>query len=84
MPECLLLSPAVLQLGYISSWSSLAAYRRRHPQAPDPLLGFKQQLLAGLQIGANGIAAGGSAEAVVRLEWPVFVILAKQPVPLTA
>jgi hypothetical protein len=33
------------QVGYVSSWSAYAAWRRAHPHAPDPLPAFQQRLL---------------------------------------
>lgn len=66
-------------LGYLSTWSSLAAHRRQHPQAPDPLTAFQQHLLAALGRGEEAVQ---DPTPVVRLQWPLFVILAKEPVPL--
>jgi hypothetical protein len=37
------------QVGYASSWSAYSIYRKQHPDKPDPLVEYKQQLLAALQ-----------------------------------
>ena len=66
------------QLGYMSSWSAHSTYRRQHPELPDPLVAFGRQLQQVL-----GIAdADAEREGTLRLAWPVFLFLAKQPVPL--
>lgn len=36
------------QLGYLNSWSAYQTYRKQRPGEPDPLVGFRQQLLAAL------------------------------------
>jgi hypothetical protein len=38
-----------MQVGYASSWSAYSIYRKQHPDMPDPLVGYTQQLLAALQ-----------------------------------
>lgn len=79
--------PPPPQLGYVASWSAYAAYRRQHPQAPDPLAAFSEQLLAALGMGeeeAAAAATAGEEVPVLRLEWPLFIILAKDPLPLPA
>jgi hypothetical protein len=44
-----------MQLGYLQSWSAHQTYRAQHPERPDPLLEFKQQLLEalGAKVGAG-------------------------------
>ena len=64
------------QVGYMASWSSYTAYRRQHPDRPDPLAAFRRQVQELLGIRDSGEAAS------VRVEWPLFLILAKDPVPL--
>jgi hypothetical protein len=34
-----------MQLGYLQSWSAYETYRTQHPERPDPLVEFKEQLL---------------------------------------
>lgn len=38
--------PCRMQLGYLQSWSAYETYRTQHPERPDPLVEFKEQLLA--------------------------------------
>jgi hypothetical protein len=42
-----------LQLGYLQSWSAYETYRTQHPERPDPLVQFKQQLLEALGAGVS-------------------------------
>jgi hypothetical protein len=46
--------PRCMQLGYLQSWSAYETYRTQHPERPDPLVAFKQQLLEalGAEVGA--------------------------------
>jgi len=37
------------QVGYMSSWSAYNMYRKQHPQRPDPLLEFRQQVMDALE-----------------------------------
>jgi hypothetical protein len=37
------------QVGYMSSWSAYNMYRKQHPQQPDPLLEFRQQVMDALE-----------------------------------
>lgn len=69
------------QLGYLASWSAHATHRQRHPDAPDPLLPFRAALLEATGLGEEG---ADSPEPVLRLEWPIFMMLARQPVPPAA
>lgn len=69
---------AHLQVGLIGSWSGYNTYKARNPDAPDPLIAFK----AGIQEALH-ILDADDPEAV-NLEWSLFVILAKDPVPLPA
>lgn len=63
-------------MGYLSSWSALAEYRRRHPEAPDPLIAFKHRAAAAL-----GIAEADSDDpSRLVIEAPLSLILAKGPV----
>jgi hypothetical protein len=34
-----------MQLGYLQSWSAYETYMTQHPERPDPLVEFKEQLL---------------------------------------
>lgn len=36
--------PHYLQVGYVSSWSAYVTYKSQHPDAPDPLHSFTEQL----------------------------------------
>jgi len=62
-------------LGYLQSWSSYETYRTHHPERPDPLVEFKEQLLGVL-------GAQDSSEATLTVITPLSLILAKEPVPL--
>ena len=74
-------SLSVVQLGYVASWSSYTAYRREQPHEPDPLHAFRQRLLQALRLGEEAAAAPAP---LLRLEWPLFGFLAKDPAPLPA
>ncbi|KAL4424348.1 hypothetical protein ABPG75_001649 [Micractinium tetrahymenae] len=65
-------------LGFLSSWSAYNTFRRQHPDGPDPLAAFRRQLLEAAGLGEEG---AHSPEPVLRLDWNVFMILAKEPVP---
>lgn len=69
------------QLGYLASWSAYATHRRQHPDAADPLEPFRAALLEATGLDEQG---ADSPEPVLRLEWPIFMLLAKGPVPLPA
>lgn len=73
---CALLHP-LRQLGFLASWSAYATHRQRRPDAADPLMPFRAALLEATGLGEEG---ADSQEPVVRLEWPLFMILAKRPV----
>ena len=70
--------PPPPQLGYASSWSAYSTYRRQHPELPDPLAAFGRRLQQVLGI----TDADVEWEGALRLVWPVFMVLAKQPVPV--
>jgi hypothetical protein len=60
--------------GYLRSWSAYQTFKRAHPDAPDPVDAFKEHVLAVL---------GAESEAVeLDVRTPLFLILAKDPVPL--
>lgn len=62
-------------MGYLSSWSALAQYRRQHPDAPDPLDAFKHEAAAAL-----GIAeAEADDPSLLATEAPLSLILARGP-----
>ena len=63
----------------MSSWSAYNTYRRQHPDGPDPLEPFRSLLVEAV---GQGEAGADSPEAVLRLDWHVFMILARDPVPL--
>lgn len=65
------------QVGYVASWSATATHRRAQPHAPDPVLAFEQRVREALGLGEE---AAADPSPLVRLEWPLFGILAKQPV----
>lgn len=50
-------------VGYASSWSAYSLYRRQHPQAPDPLVEYRQRLAAALQAQVCVLAWAGLAWA---------------------
>lgn len=55
------------------SWSAYVTYRKKHPEAPDPLIEFKEEYKA-----AMGFSDDGQR---VTVTWPVFLIMAKGPQP---
>ncbi len=63
------------QIGYIRSWSAYATYREKNPASPDPLVSFKDAYK-----NAFGFKSDEKKTTVV---WPLFVILAKGPKPVT-
>ncbi|KAF6261052.1 S-adenosyl-L-methionine-dependent methyltransferase [Scenedesmus sp. NREL 46B-D3] len=64
-------------LGYLRSWSAYETYRTQHPERPDPVLEFKQQLLGVL-------GARDSLEAKLNVITPLTLIMAKEPMPLSS
>lgn len=72
-------APPLLQLGFLSSWSAYNTYKRQHPDGPDPLNTFHGLLLEAA--GPEEAAGADSPEPVLRLDWHVFMILARDPVP---
>ncbi|WIA33531.1 hypothetical protein OEZ86_006655 [Tetradesmus obliquus] len=64
-------------LGYLQSWSAYETYRTQHPERLDPLVEFKEQLLAVL-------GATDSSEAKLTVITPLSLIMAKEPVPLSS
>lgn len=48
-PGLLHCAVSVAQVGYASSWSAYSIYRKQHPDRPDPLVEYRQQLLAALE-----------------------------------
>lgn len=56
-------------MGYLSTWSGHATFRKRHPEREDPLIGFKQKLLE----------AFGTEDDKLNLTliWPIFLILGR-------
>lgn len=67
-----------MQLGFLSSWSAYTTYKQQHPDGPDPLDAFRLLLLEAAGLDEDG---ADSPEPVLRLDWHVFVILARDPVP---
>ncbi|KAL4431989.1 hypothetical protein ABPG77_000256 [Micractinium sp. CCAP 211/92] len=65
-------------LGFLSSWSAYNTYKRQHPDGPDPLDTFRGLLLEAA--GPEEAAGADSLEPVLRLDWHVFMILARDPV----
>ncbi|PSC69007.1 SAM-dependent methyltransferase [Micractinium conductrix] len=60
-------------MGYLASWSPYAAYRATHPDRPDPLVELRAQL-------KELLAVTDDAAPSLRLLWPVFFLLCKDPV----
>uniref|UniRef100_A0A383WJ69 Methyltransferase type 11 domain-containing protein n=1 Tax=Tetradesmus obliquus TaxID=3088 RepID=A0A383WJ69_TETOB len=63
-------------VGYASSWSAYSIYRKQHPDRPDPLVEYRQQLLAALE------AEGAPAGATIVAHIPLCMVLAQHPKPL--
>ena len=59
----------LLQINYISTWSAHGTHRQRHPEEEDPLIQFKRDLMATLDVN------DGSCN--VAVVWPIFMLLAK-------
>ena len=66
-------------MGYLRTWSAYQTYLKRHPGegAPDPMARFEA-------LAREALSAGGSDPGAALLTYsiPVFMILAKEPVPL--
>lgn len=67
--------PSLPQVGYLSTWSSYQTYLKAHPGEEDPLARLKLEL-------ERELKAAGADLGAIEFSWPLFVILAKQPVPL--
>ena len=65
------------QVGYLSSWSAHAEYRRAHPGLEDPLVAFKQQLMETLHV------ADATESGAVLMKSTVPLILSKDPIILS-
>jgi hypothetical protein len=63
------------QVGYLSSWSAYAKFRRCNPDAEDPLVAFKRQLMETLQLEDD------ECDGALVLRSAVPLILAQGPVP---
>ncbi|KAI3436337.1 hypothetical protein D9Q98_002390 [Chlorella vulgaris] len=62
-------------VGYLSSWSAYAKFRRCNPDAEDPLVAFKRQLMETLQLEDD------ECDGALVLRSAVPLILAQGPVP---
>jgi len=65
---------AIVQVGYLTSWSAHSTYVQRHPDRPDPLEQFRKDYKK-----AFGFT---SDDEKARVTWPLFVILAKESQPV--
>ncbi|KAL4441035.1 hypothetical protein ABPG77_010466 [Micractinium sp. CCAP 211/92] len=61
-------------IGFLSSWSPYAAYRATFPRKEDPLIELRAQF-------KQLLAVTDDAAPSLRVVWPVFFLLARQPVP---
>ena len=57
------------QMGYLSTWSAHATYRREHPDRPDPLVKFRAELKEALSLSDDS--------QPVAIAWPAFIVLAR-------
>lgn len=60
----------LLQVGWVSTWSSYSTYKRQHPDGPDPLPAFQNELLEAL--------ANAQEDSRIELTFPIFIILGKK------
>lgn len=63
-------------IGYLSSFSNYATFRKQQPGAEDPLEGLRRQLRRLLVAPTRG----SDAAPVLRQKWPLFLLLARDPV----
>lgn len=56
------------------SWSAYATFRKKHPEAPDPLIRFKEEYKTVMEFTDDS--------ECVTVAWPVFLIMAKGPKPV--
>ncbi|KAK9836473.1 hypothetical protein WJX74_001215 [Apatococcus lobatus] len=57
-------------VGWVSTWSSYSTYKRHHPDGPDPLPAFQQELATAL--------IGAQEDSSIKLNFPIFIILGKK------
>ena len=58
-----------MQIGYLSSWSPYSTFRHKHPEKEDPLIEFRQ--------GLQKLVGAKDGSQMIRIEFPIFIILAK-------
>eukprot|EP00887_Chlorella_sp_A99_P007595 scaffold28.g7595.t1 len=61
-------------LGYFGTFSNYNSYRKQHPDRPDPILPLRREL-------ERLLGPAGSPEPVVRVSWPMTILLARDPHP---